>query len=147
MSIDKKRLKQLKIFQKKIKIYFEDLNILNQAFKHPSLTNEKEKPHQENNQRLEFLGDAVLELAVSEYLYRHYQFLTEGQMTKIRAFTVCEPTLAKIGRQLYLGNYLILGKGEENTGGREKDSILADTLEALIGAIYIDRNYSTLTTL
>ncbi|NLZ54578.1 MAG: ribonuclease III [Thermoanaerobacteraceae bacterium] len=143
MSIDEKRLLQLTALQNKIKIQFDNLNTLNQAFIHPSLTNEKEKSHQDNNQRLEFLGDAVLELVVSEYLYRYYGFFTEGQMTKIRAITVCEPSLAKVAIQLGLGDYLILGKGEENTGGRHKSSILADTLEALIGAIYIDKNYGT----
>lgn len=141
MSIDEKRLFQLTILEEKISIKFNDKNILNQAFLHPSLANEKEKYHQENNQRLEFLGDAVLELAISEYLYRNYDFLTEGQMTKVRAFTVCESSLANIARQLVLNEYLILSKGEENTGGREKASILADTFEALIGAIYIDKGY------
>lgn len=143
MCLDKKRLLQLDALQEKIKIEFTNVNTLNQAFIHPSLINEKEKSHQYNNQRLEFLGDAVLELVVSEYLYRHYDFFTEGQMTKIRALTVCEPSLAKVARKLGLGDYLILGKGEENTGGRQKNSILADTLEALIGAIYIDKNYGT----
>jgi len=139
--MDEKRLQQLTILEEKISIKFSDISILNQAFVHPSLANEKEKFHQENNQRLEFLGDAVLELAISEYLYRNYDFLTEGQMTKVRAFTVCESSLANIARQLALNEYLILSKGEENTGGREKASILADTFEALIGAIYIDKGY------
>jgi len=139
--IDQKRLLQLDTLQKKIKIQFSDEKTLNQAFIHPSLTNEKGNLYQDNNQRLEFLGDAVLELIVSEYLYRNYNFLTEGQMTKIRATTVCEPSLAQVARQLGLGDFLILGKGEENTGGRQKSSILADTLEALIGAIYIDKGY------
>ncbi|HHY41669.1 MAG TPA: ribonuclease III [Thermoanaerobacterales bacterium] len=143
MYISKERLLQLEKLQEKIKIQFSDVNILNQAFIHPSLTNEKDCPHQDNNQRLEFLGDAVLELVISEYLYKNYNFLNEGQMTKIRALTVCEPSLAKAARQLSLGDYLILGKGEENTGGRQKSSILADTLEALIGAIYVDKNYGT----
>jgi len=143
MYISKERLLQLEKLQEKIKIQFSDVNILNQAFIHPSLTNEKDCLHQDNNQRLEFLGDAVLELVISEYLYKNYNFLNEGQMTKIRALTVCEPSLAKAARQLGLGDYLILGKGEENTGGRQKSSILADTLEALIGAIYVDKNYGT----
>jgi len=143
MYISKERLLQLEKLQEKIKIQFSDVNILNQAFIHPSLTNEKDCPHQDNNQRLEFLGDAVLELVISEYLYKNYNFLNEGQMTKIRALTVCEPSLAKAARQLGLGDYLILGKGEENTGGRQKRSILAATLEALIGAIYVDKNYGT----
>ncbi len=142
MSLDDKRQKQLEIIQENIGIFFENPVILNQAFKHPSLSNEQEGQNQDNNQRLEFLGDAVLELVISEYLFKNYKSLREGQMTKIRAFIVCEPTLAKLSQKLHLGNYLMLGKGEENTGGREKNSILADTLEALIGAIYIDKSYS-----
>ncbi|MDD4568516.1 MAG: ribonuclease III [Tepidanaerobacteraceae bacterium] len=138
-----RRRQQFLLFQREIGIYFNDEMILNKAFIHPSFTNEKEKPQKENNQRLEFLGDAVLELVVSEYLYKNYQYLSEGQMTKVRAFTVCEPSLAETAKILSLGDYLILGKGEENTGGRKKASILADTLEALIGAIYIDKKYKT----
>jgi len=141
MLIDQKRLSQLDFLQEKIKIKFNNLDTLNLAFIHPSLTNERENLYQDNNQRLEFLGDAILELVVSEYLYKNYSSLNEGQMTKIRAITVCEPSLAQIAKQLGLGEYLILGKGEENTGGRYKNSILADTFEALIGAIYIDRGY------
>lgn len=137
--MDKNRVKELSTLQDVINIRFKDLSLLNTAFIHPSVTNEREKPYKENNQRLEFLGDAVLELVVSEYLYRKHPDLTEGQMTKVRAFSVCEPSLAQISKKLFLGDYLILGKGEENTRGREKDSILADTLESLIGAIYIDK--------
>lgn len=142
MTISKQRLLELYGLQEKIKVQFNDINILNQAFIHPSLTNEKDLPPHDNNQRLEFLGDAVLELVISEHLYKNYNFFTEGQMSKIRSLIVCEPSLAKVARKLGLGDYLILGKGEENTGGRQKNSILADTLEALIGAIYIDKNYS-----
>jgi len=141
MSVDPNRLLQLETLQKRICVHFNDIDILNQAFVHPSLSNEKESLNHDNNQRLEFLGDAVLELVVSEYLYKNYNFLTEGQMTKIRAITVCEPSLAQVARSLELGEYLILGKGEENTGGRHKNSILADTFEALIGSIYIDKGY------
>lgn len=143
MSINKKRIQQLLEFQKKISICFDSQEILNQAFIHPSFTSEKEASNEESNQRLEFLGDAVLELVVSEYLYKNYPYLTEGQMTKVRAFTVCEPSLAEVSKRLLLGDYLILGKGEENTRGREKTSILADTFEALLGSIYIDKNYDT----
>ncbi|HHX23651.1 MAG: ribonuclease III [Tepidanaerobacteraceae bacterium] len=138
---DKIRIQKLLELQKTIEVYFNELKILDQAFIHPSFTNEKRKSLNENNQRLEFLGDAVLELVVSEYLFNNFHYLPEGQMTKIRAFTVCEATLVDVARELSLGNYLILGKGEENTGGREKPSILADALEALIGAIYIDKGY------
>lgn len=141
MLVDQNRLLQLNALQKKINIQFSDVYTLNHAFIHPSYTNEKGSLYQDNNQRLEFLGDSVLELAVSEYLYRNYDLLTEGQMTKVRAITVCEPSLARVARQLGLGDYLILGRGEENTGGRNKNSILADTFEALIGAIYIDLGF------
>lgn len=141
MLVDQNRLLQLNALQMKINIQFSDVYTLNHAFIHPSYTNEKGSLYQDNNQRLEFLGDSVLELAVSEYLYRNYDLLTEGQMTKVRAITVCEPSLARVARQLGLGDYLILGRGEENTGGRNKNSILADAFEALIGAIYIDKGY------
>jgi ribonuclease-3 len=92
-----------------------------------------------HNQRLEFLGDAVLELVISEWIYKDYPDYTEGELTKFRALLVCEESLAALSRELNLGDYLIIGKGEEVTGGRKKESILADTFEALIGAMYLDR--------
>jgi ribonuclease-3 len=140
MRIDEKRLNALAKLQKNIGIFFDNAEILNRAFIHPSYAHEQATSPQENNQRLEFLGDAVLELVVTHYLYDKYPELTEGQMTKIRALVVCEPSLARVANELSLGEFLILGKGEENTGGREKSSILADTFEALIGAIYIEKN-------
>lgn len=95
-------------------------------------------PH---NERLEFLGDAVLELIATEYLYTEFQSHSEGEMTSARASAVCEPSLCKFAEQLQLGDYLIMGKGEEGSGGRAKPSILADALEALLGAIYLDGGY------
>jgi len=139
MSMCKKRQERLYSFQIAVSIDFRDITLLNTAFVHPSVTNEGERAHLENNQRLEFLGDAVLELIVSEYLYKRYPHLTEGEMTKLRAFVVCEASLARVARKLGLGKLLLLGKGEENTQGREKASILADTFEALLGAVYIDK--------
>ena len=91
-----------------------------------------------NNERLEFLGDAVLELVVSSWLYRTYPAYAEGQLTKLRASLVCEFSLAICAREISLGDYLLLSKGEDMTGGRERDSILSDAFEAVIGAIYLD---------
>ncbi|HHW02903.1 MAG TPA: ribonuclease III [Thermoanaerobacterales bacterium] len=143
MQLDPNRLRELKRLQEIIGIAFNSIELLNNAFIHPSYTNEQNSISSENNQRLEFLGDAVLELVVSHYLYEKYPEMTEGQMTKARAYTVCEQSLAAASKNLLLGDYLVLGKGEENTGGREKPSILADTFEALIGAIYLDKNIET----
>ena len=98
--------------------------------KHPEYT--------ENNERLEFLGDAVLQLVISDFLYRDQTAMTEGAMTRIRALIVCEPTLALVARHLRLGEALKLGKGEDGTGGRDKPSNLSNALEALFGAIYLD---------
>ena len=91
-----------------------------------------------NNERLEFLGDAVLELCTSDFLYKEYSEKPEGELTRLRASIVCEPTLAECARGIDLPDYLILGKGEENTGGRYRDSIVSDAFEAVIGAIYLD---------
>ena len=96
----------------------------------------------ECNERLEFLGDAVLELASSEFLYQNDPRMPEGELTRLRASLVCEPTLALCARQLDLGEYLSMGKGEELTGGRGRDSIVSDALEALIGAIYLDGGFA-----
>lgn len=143
MYLDSKRLKELNELQERIGIFFNDVRILNNAFIHPSYTNEQNFVILENNQRLEFLGDAVLELVISHYLYEKYPGMSEGQMTKVRAFTVCEQSLAQAARNMSLMDFIVLGKGEENTGGREKPSILADTFESLVGAIYLDKNLDT----
>ncbi|HHY04332.1 MAG TPA: ribonuclease III [Thermoanaerobacterales bacterium] len=143
MMLNRERIKQLDNLQKKIDIYFCNQELLNTAFIHPSFTNENDGIIQQSNQRLEFLGDAVLDLIVSQYLFEKHSDLSEGQMTKIRALTVCESSLAKKAYDLGLGDYLILGKGEEHTNGRQKPSILCDTFEALVGAIYIDKSYET----
>lgn len=137
---DQKRIKQLRELQKYIDVYFSDIEILNTAFLHPSFINENDLSC-DSNQRLEFLGDAVLDLVISHYLYENYPDLTEGQMTKIRALIVCEQSLAKTAKKLLLGKFLLLGKGEKTTGGGEKNSILADTYESLVGAIYLECGY------
>ena len=115
------------------------------AFIHSSYANERRMSKDKNNERLEFLGDAVLELVTSNYLYRTYQKESEGKLSKIRASLVCEPTLAGCARDINLGKYVLLSKGEDMTGGRSRDSILSDAFEAVIGAIYLDQGIETAT--
>lgn len=113
------------------------------AVRHSSYTNEHHMNRQKCNERLEFLGDAVLELLSSEFLYHTYEDYPEGELTKLRASLVCEPTLAGDARAISLGDYLKLGKGEDLTGGRKRDSVISDALEAVIGAIYLDGGLSS----
>lgn len=138
MRLDKNRLEQIKEFQNVIKYKFDKLSMINEALTHSSYTNECRKKYIYNNERLEFLGDSVLSIVVSEYIYLKYNNLPEGELTKVRANVVCEPSLAQQAREINLGKYLLLGKGEEVTGGRERVSILADAFEAVIGALYLD---------
>lgn len=132
---EKKLLKEL---EGKLGYTFHDFSWLHKAMRHSSYTNEHHMERLECNERLEFLGDAVLEMVSSEFLYDQYPEKTEGQLSKLRASLVCEPTLAFDAKDLNLGRYLLLGKGEEQTGGRLRDSIVSDAVEATIGAIYKD---------
>jgi len=125
--------------KKKLGIVWRDEGLFSQALTHSSFTYEIRQNGTKNNQRLEFLGDAVLELVVSDYLYRNNPDLDEGSLTKLRAAVVCEPSLARVATELQLGSCLFMGKGEERSGGRERPSILADAFEALLGAIYLDQ--------
>ena len=134
--------KQLE-FQEVIGYQFQTPGLLSQALTHSSYANEKHMKKGSDNERLEFLGDAVLEIVSSEFLYLNYPKLPEGDLTKMRASLVCEPTLAFCTRQLNLGDYLLLGKGEDMTGGRKRKSILSDALEAVIGAIYLDGGFAS----
>ncbi|MFI3174160.1 MAG: ribonuclease III [Bacillota bacterium] len=129
---------QQKAFEEKIQYTFKDANLLNLALRHSSFTNETRKELYESNERLEFFGDAVLDMVVSEYMYREFPQMLEGGLTKLRAAVVCEGSLSRIARKIDLGDYVLLGKGEETTGGRTRDSILADTFEAVVGAIAMD---------
>lgn len=129
---------KLKELEKIIGYSFENFDLLDMAMRHSSYTNENKMKRLECNERLEFLGDAVLELVSSEHLFKSYPEHPEGELTKLRASLVCEPTLAFCARQIPLGEYLKLGKGEDATGGRKRDSIISDALEAVIGAIYLD---------
>ncbi len=125
-----------KELEEKLSYEFKDKNLIIGALTHSSFKNEK--PHIRDYERLEFLGDAVLELTVSEFLYKDNPDMKEGDMTKMRASLVCEPTLAFCARELSLGDYVFLGKGEEKTGGRGRESIISDVFEAMIGALYLD---------
>ena len=126
------------IFQKIIGYYFRDEKLLLQALTHSSFSNEQRINSVGNYEREEFLGDAVLELITSAFLFEKYPDMPEGELTKFRASIVCEPTLALCARQMELDKFLRLGRGEENTGGRNRDSIISDVFEAVIGAIYLD---------
>lgn len=134
--------KNIEELEQKIGYKFQDKNLLKKAMLHSSYANEKQLPKSECNERLEFLGDAVLELVSSEFLFFSNEEMPEGELTKARASMVCEPSLAFCAREIDLGEYLILGKGEEATGGRKRDSLTSDALEALIGAIYIDGGFA-----
>lgn len=128
----------LKELQQKIEYEFKDENLLFTALTHSSYANEHKLHKIHHNERLEFLGDAVLEIVSSDFLFKNFPDMAEGQMSKKRASLVCEPTLAYCARQIGLGKYLMLGKGEDMGGGRNRDSILSDALEAVIGSIYLD---------
>lgn len=131
-------------FQAAIQYKFNDIQLLKTALTHSSYLNEgknvqrnQSKPSQ-NNERLEFLGDAIFDAVISETLYKRLGLVEEGALTKLRASIVCEGSLAQCGKNLSIGQHIFLGKGEENTGGRKRNSILADAMEAVIGAIYLD---------
>ncbi|MVO99191.1 ribonuclease III [Paenibacillus lutrae] len=125
--------------QADVNIRFQDHDLLRQAFTHSSYVNEHRMANYQDNERLEFLGDAVLELTVSEYLYFKYPHRTEGELTKLRASIVCEPSLVNFAEKLNFGIYVQLGKGEEMTGGRSRPALLADVFEGFIGALYLDQ--------
>ena len=134
---------KLKELEKKTGYTFKDFSLLEQAMMHSSYTNERHLPKYRCNERLEFLGDAVLELVSSEYLFTESPHTPEGELTKTRASMVCEPSLALCARDIGLGDYLLLGKGEEATGGRLRDSVTSDAMEALIGAVYLDGGFTS----
>ena len=121
---------------------FQNKKLLRQALTHSSYANEKKLGKLGCNERLEFLGDAVLELISSDFLYKKFPQIPEGELTKKRASLVCEPSLAYCAREFGLPEFLLLGKGENMTGGRNRDSIVSDATEALLGAIYLDGGFS-----
>lgn len=125
--------------QENIGVRFHDESVLRQAFTHSSYVNEQRGKRIQDNERLEFLGDAVLELTVSQFLYKTFPKMSEGEMTKLRAAIVCEPSLVKFAELLNFGDLVLLGKGEELTGGRQRPALLADVFEAFVGALYLDQ--------
>ncbi|MFB1049603.1 ribonuclease III [Paraliobacillus sp. JSM ZJ581] len=127
--------------QNQINIQFLNEGLLRQAFTHSSYVNENKKQPLSDNERLEFLGDAVLELGVSQYLYRTFPNMAEGDLTKLRAAIVCEPALVDFAKELTFHQFVLLGKGEERTGGRHRPALLADVFEAFIGALYLDQGF------
>lgn len=139
--INNKKLSELKKLQENIQYHFEDIKLLKRALTHSSFANEHKESGLRYNERLEFLGDSVLGVTISYYLFNGYPTYPEGELTKLRALIVCEPSLATVSKEINLGEYLFLGKGEQATGGRSRVSILADALEALIGAIYLDGGF------
>jgi len=134
---------KLEKLEKKLKVNFKNKNLLKKALVHRSFLNEIRGKNLESNERLEFLGDAVLEFWATEQLFRRFPVLAEGKLTNIRAAIVCTESLAESAQKLNLGQHLLLGKGEDKNGGRENHSLLADTFEAVLGAIYLDGGWQT----
>lgn len=131
----------MKSFQERIGYKFNDKKLLENALTHSSYSNEK--AGLKDNERLEFLGDSVLSVIVSDYLYNNFSGFPEGDLTRLRAFLVCEESLYDYAMQIDLGSELYLGKGEVSTGGRKRKSILADAFEAVLAAMYLDSNMET----
>lgn len=127
----------MEALEKKLNYTFKNKSLLSNALTHSSYANEV-RGGTSSNERLEFLGDSVLSIIVSEYLFKEFPNIPEGELTKLRASLVCEKSLCSFSRELELGRFLLLGKGEDKGGGRERDSILADAFEAVLAAIYID---------
>lgn len=130
--------KTVELLEEEIGYKFKDSNLLLEAVTHSSYANEMKINKRNHYERLEFLGDAVLELLASEFLFEKYPSIPEGGLSKKRAAMVCEPSLAKCARLMHLGQYMFFGKGEEAAGGRERDAALCDVTEAVLGAIYLD---------
>lgn len=130
----------VKELEKKLNIEFNNIDIFKTALTHSSYANGKKGV--KYNERLEFLGDSVLQLCMTEYLFHSYKNKSEGELTKIRALIVCEASLFEIAQKLSIGKYISMSKGEELTGGRERTSILADSVEAILAAIYLDQGFS-----
>ena len=138
--MQEKRTQQLQSFCQGLGIHMHDLELLDMALTHTSYAHEaKQHPKPQHNERIEFLGDSVLSIIVSTYMYNNFPELAEGQLTKLRAHLVCEYSLFEYAKKIHLGDYLKLGKGEDFTGGRERPSILADAFESVLGAVYLDQ--------
>lgn len=137
-KIKPRRMKELITLQKILDYNFKNIELLNRALTHSSYANEHRRLNIKYNERLEFLGDAVLGVVISEHIFKKYNNYPEGELTKLRAIVVCERSLDFMSKKLNFGKFLLLGRGEETTGGRERVSILADTFESVVGAMYLD---------
>jgi ribonuclease-3 len=135
-------MKQLKTLEERLGYHFKNNLLLQEALTHKSFANEQKGGSQSDNERLEFLGDAVLDLIISEIIFTEYPSKREGELSKKRASLVREEALAPLAKEVGIGDFLQLGKGEERSGGREKDSLLADALESIIAAVYLDGGFA-----
>ncbi|MFW5737030.1 MAG: ribonuclease III [Halanaerobium sp.] len=133
--------KKIEEFEKSLDLNFNNKLLIQRALTHKSYPNENRRLNLKDNERLEFLGDSVLSLSVSTYIFKKFSNLPEGELAKMRAVIVSAPILAEVAKRIELGQFLFLGRGEEMTGGRERDSILADTMEAIFGALYLDQGF------
>ncbi len=137
--MDQDQLSKLTLFMQKLNLPYKDLNLINQAFLHSSLAHQTSSL--QSNERLEFLGDSVLSMCVSEYLFLQLPQAPEGKLTKMRSYLVAEKMLAKLAKKIQLDTLLLLSWGEENSGGRSRDANLADTFEAFLGALFLDNGF------
>ncbi|AAX17204.1 ribonuclease III [Borrelia hermsii] len=140
VKLDVDRRRKLDEFLMGLHIDFNDIDLLNMSLSHSSYANEFDQKYA-NNERLEFLGDSVLNLIITDYLYKFYPEKSEGELSKARSYIVSEESLSSIARELNLGNYILLGRGEENNDGRNKKGIIADAIEAFVGALYLDGGF------
>ena len=145
-SVSPMRKRELSLFEKQASIHFKNVELLNLAFSHRSFANESHDDI-DNNERLEFLGDSVLGLVVSAWLFTHLPDLDEGDFSRIKSFVVSEDSLAEIAKNLRVDNFILIGKGEEFSGGRSKKALLADCMEAIFGAYFLDSGYKASTEL
>lgn len=140
--MNKSRVKELQVFENSIGYEYKNLELLHIAFTHSSYTNENasSKVH---NERLEFLGDSVVNLVITDLLFKNFQGLPEGDLTRIRASLICEDSFARVSEKLNIPRFILLGKGEEKNGGRNRKSLIADAFEAFCGSVYLDSSYKT----
>ena len=144
MNLSKERLEEIQKLEESIGYSFKNKNLLDIALTHSSYINESKDKKRTSNERLEFLGDSILDLVVSEELYKNHKTYPEGKLTKIRSRIVCTSSFSKASEKFNLSSYLLFGKGEISHNGKEKKSVKADTFEALCAAIYLDAGYDFL---
>ncbi len=144
MQINFERKKELKNFLKKIQINFRNYELLNLALSHRSYVNEHNLI--ENNEKLEFLGDSILGFVITEYLFKNFRDQSEGTLARIKSFVISENTLSKVAKNIDLNKYILIGKGEESSGGRNKKTIISDAFEAFLGSYYLDSNFGKVKT-